>query len=246
MDVQMPEMDGLEAARRIAPRWPPRAPRIVAMTANAMQGDREACLAAGMDDYLTKPIRVDALVAALASTAPRIDAQEADAMSSAAIDPHTFDELQANAGADFVAELVDTFAEEAPPLVAELRAALAAGAAERFRRAAHSLKSNSSTFGAVALADRARALELGGLPATPAASTRWRASSRPRSRRCARWPARDDERRRGERLLRALRRPRRESAGFSSTASRSRSAAARSTCSSRSSRGAIGSSARRS
>jgi len=66
MDVQMPEMDGLEAARRITAQWQAGArPRIVAMTANAMAGDREACLAAGMDDYVTKPIRVDALVQAL-------------------------------------------------------------------------------------------------------------------------------------------------------------------------------------
>ena len=66
MDVQMPEMDGLEASRRITARWQPgERPRIVAMTANAMQGDREECLAAGMDDYVTKPIRVDALVQAL-------------------------------------------------------------------------------------------------------------------------------------------------------------------------------------
>ena len=66
MDVQMPEMDGLEAARRICKRWgPEERPRIVAMTANAMQGDRDMCLAAGMDDYLTKPIRVDRLVEAL-------------------------------------------------------------------------------------------------------------------------------------------------------------------------------------
>jgi len=86
-------------------------------------------------------------------------------MSHTVIDPHTFDELQANAGADFVAELVDTFGDEAPPLLAELRSALAAGAAERFRRAAHSLKSNSSTFGATRLAAMARELELGGLPA---------------------------------------------------------------------------------
>jgi len=66
MDVQMPEMDGLEAARRICARWrPEERPRIVAMTANAMQGDRDMCLAAGMDDYITKPIRVERLVEAL-------------------------------------------------------------------------------------------------------------------------------------------------------------------------------------
>jgi CheY-like chemotaxis protein len=66
MDVQMPEMDGLEASRQITTRWTKNErPHIVAMTANAMQGDREACLAAGMDDYITKPIRVDQLVEAL-------------------------------------------------------------------------------------------------------------------------------------------------------------------------------------
>ncbi len=66
MDVQMPEMDGLEASRRITAKWSADArPRIVAMTANAMAGDREMCLAAGMDDYITKPIRVDQLVEAL-------------------------------------------------------------------------------------------------------------------------------------------------------------------------------------
>ncbi|MEX0340173.1 MAG: response regulator, partial [Arenibacterium sp.] len=65
MDVQMPEMDGLEASRRINTDYPDNRPRIVAMTANAMQGDRERCLAAGMDDYIAKPIRVENLVAAL-------------------------------------------------------------------------------------------------------------------------------------------------------------------------------------
>jgi signal transduction histidine kinase/DNA-binding response OmpR family regulator len=74
MDVQMPEMDGLEASRRITSKWPAaKRPRIVAMTANAMAGDREECLAAGMDDYITKPIRVDALVGALTKVAARME-----------------------------------------------------------------------------------------------------------------------------------------------------------------------------
>lgn len=85
-------------------------------------------------------------------------------MSTPTLDAAVFAELQDTAGADFVAELVDTFGEEAPPLIAELRAALADGAGDRFRRAAHSLKSNSNTFGATQLAELARALELGGMP----------------------------------------------------------------------------------
>ncbi len=71
MDVQMPEMDGLEATRHICARWPgEERPRIIAMTANAMQGDREMCLEAGMDDYVSKPIRVDELIRALARCTP--------------------------------------------------------------------------------------------------------------------------------------------------------------------------------
>jgi histidine phosphotransfer protein HptB len=81
------------------------------------------------------------------------------------IDRAIFNELQDSAGADFVVELVNTFFEEAPQMITDLRSALAAGDAERFRRAAHSLKTNAHTFGATALGAKARELELGGLPA---------------------------------------------------------------------------------
>ena len=84
-------------------------------------------------------------------------------MNAAPIDAATFKALQETAGADFVVELVDTWLEEAPAMLADLEGAQAAGDAERFRRAAHSLKSNSNTFGAHALGAMARELELAGL-----------------------------------------------------------------------------------
>jgi CheY-like chemotaxis protein len=74
MDVQMPEMDGLEASRQICQKWTrENRPRIIAMTAEAMSGDREKCLAAGMDDYLSKPMRINELTIALSKCSPRSD-----------------------------------------------------------------------------------------------------------------------------------------------------------------------------
>ena len=89
-------------------------------------------------------------------------------MSADVIDPATFAELQETAGAEFVAELVGTFLEEAPLMLTELRNARAAAQDERFRREAHSLKSNCNTFGALGLAAMAREMELRGLAADPA------------------------------------------------------------------------------
>ena len=89
-------------------------------------------------------------------------------MNESTIDMAVFAELQEAAGAEFVAELVGTFLEEAPVMLSELRAALEAGNADAFRRAAHSLKSNSNTFGATRLGEMARDIELGGLVAEAA------------------------------------------------------------------------------
>jgi histidine phosphotransfer protein HptB len=84
-------------------------------------------------------------------------------MTAPTIDRATFDALQETTGAEFVLELVDTFLEEAPAMLDDLRDALAAGDADKFRRTAHSLKSNSNTFGALTLGAMARELELSGL-----------------------------------------------------------------------------------
>jgi PAS domain S-box-containing protein len=190
MDVQMPELDGFEASREINRRWPgERRPRIVAMTANAMQGDRELCVAAGMDDYVAKPIRVEELVSALercpargdagphgATTAarggtkaarrprpsrqrPELPGVASPASETAVIDRSAIDRLTASMGGAFVAELIDTFGADARELVATLQRGLAEADVDAFRRAAHSLKSTSETLGAPGLAALARDLE---------------------------------------------------------------------------------------
>ncbi|MDQ3865846.1 MAG: PAS domain S-box protein [Actinomycetota bacterium] len=164
MDVEMPEMDGLEAARRIRARWPrEEGPRIIAMTANAMQGDREICLAAGMDDYLAKPVRPEQLAAALGAskrTAPGKRAsrgEDGEVLDLAAIERlrETFGEE----GHGFVDGLIGTFLAEAPALLATLREGLEREDSETVRRVAHTLKSNARTFGASALADACEELE---------------------------------------------------------------------------------------
>ena len=158
MDVEMPEMDGLEAARRIRREWrDPDRPRIVAMTANAMQGDREMCLAAGMDDYLTKPIRPDHLAAALdrVRPSPSIAAPE-----GGRVDPGALEQLVSMIDDPaFVRELIGTFLADAPGQLALLRDALQREDTETVRRTAHTLKANGTTFGARHLAEMCQELE---------------------------------------------------------------------------------------
>jgi CheY-like chemotaxis protein/HPt (histidine-containing phosphotransfer) domain-containing protein len=164
MDVEMPVMDGLEASRRINREWPAaQRPRIIAMTANAMQGDRETCLAAGMDDYLSKPIRREELSAALARSKSVGVSADDSPTAEEVDDPEPVDLAQLEAAvADpvFVRELISTFLNDAPGLVGTLRSSLEQSNSEELRRAAHTLKSNGRTFGATALASLSEELEL--------------------------------------------------------------------------------------
>jgi PAS domain S-box-containing protein len=159
MDVQMPELDGLDASRRIRAQWPAeQRPRIIAMTANALPEDREACFAAGMDDYVAKPIRPEELAEAL-GRARRVDGGRSANGGGLALDEAALGSLRDLGGDEFVAEVIDTFVDEAPALVATLRTAREGGDAELLRRTAHTLKSNGQTFGAAAFSELCRELE---------------------------------------------------------------------------------------
>jgi PAS domain S-box-containing protein len=183
MDIQMPEMDGIEATRQIRHLWPADAqPHIIAMTANVMKEDQVACFAAGMDDYLSKPIRVEELVGALSRSHPLSLAEPGDnslAQSPAlperalpenaskvltsvkVLDQAALDKLLALVGGDtaLLVELIDSYLQETPPLLAALRRCLDENDATGVRQAAHPLKSSSRDFGASRLSELAKDLE---------------------------------------------------------------------------------------
>ncbi len=171
MDVQMPDMDGKEATRAIRSGagqgsgsqqgdYFASQPYIIAMTANAMQGDREDCMASGMDDYISKPIQIEELAKALlrgAKSRAPVKVQPKQVIpqaTSSVIDEDLFQKFQASLGEDthsIMASLVEDFLTEAQQMVAELHSSALAGDVESARRAAHSLKSTSLMFGAEGL-----------------------------------------------------------------------------------------------
>jgi signal transduction histidine kinase/DNA-binding response OmpR family regulator len=174
MDVQMPELDGLEASRTICRRWPAgQRPRIIAMTAEAMQGDREKCLAAGMDDYIVKPVTLEQLSTALAKCRPRRDpvtdqsrlstvplAEASEAIADPMPDRTVLDQLREDLGGiEPLRELIVTFLERTPLVLAALREAAARADLGEIRRTAHMLKGTSAMLGGRALAEQCGELE---------------------------------------------------------------------------------------
>jgi signal transduction histidine kinase/DNA-binding NarL/FixJ family response regulator/HAMP domain-containing protein len=139
MDLHMPELDGLSAVRAIREQMGERRPRIIALTANALPGDREACLAAGMDDFLAKPLQRGELAEALSRTRAGV------------LDPAAITNLRELVGdsREAMCGLVDDFLAETPPLLAALNAADPTEA----HRAAHTLRTLGATFGAVMMAE---------------------------------------------------------------------------------------------
>jgi CheY-like chemotaxis protein len=177
MDCQMPEMDGYAATTEIRQReraqgTTARRTPIIAMTAHALEGDAEKCLAAGMDDYISKPVTVQRLAAVLARwrppTGPGAPDEVMDASALAALQ-----DLQGAGRPDLLAEVLAVYLRDTPPRLAALHEALAHKDAEALQRAAHRLKGSSSQIGAVQivrlctdLEHQARIADLTGAPET--------------------------------------------------------------------------------
>jgi PAS domain S-box-containing protein len=159
MDCQMPEMDGYEATRRVREHETgSRRTAIIAMTANALEGDRERCLAAGMDDYISKPVKEEQLAVILERWSPEAEAQmESDPTESdepdlaGVLDEETMAglrSLQPGGNAEFLSGIIDLFLKETAERLAAMRAMDERGDTESLGRAAHTLKGSSGMLGA--------------------------------------------------------------------------------------------------
>jgi HPt (histidine-containing phosphotransfer) domain-containing protein len=130
------------------------------MTANALPEDREACFAAGMNDYVAKPIRAEELVAALKRARPLGNGDAGlVGVEHVSLDDGALKNLRDLGGDDFLGEVIDAFLADAPELMATLRRSLEEQSAEELRRGAHTLKSNGATLGADEFAELCRTLE---------------------------------------------------------------------------------------
>ncbi|MDZ8035815.1 MAG: PAS domain S-box protein [Nostoc sp. DedSLP04] len=188
MDVHMPKMDGLEATRKICQEWEVGfRPYIIAITANAMRGDRQLCLAAGMDDYISKPIQLQELAQALSKCPPQrnfkftsieqqgevmglelqpssniLQSGQNQILKSTKIDAKILQSLQLMLRGDRVAftELIECYLTETARLVQHISTAIATQDIQTIWQTAHKLKSSSASIGAIALAHLCKVLEV--------------------------------------------------------------------------------------
>ena len=169
MDVEMPVMDGVEATTEIRRRWGESGPRIVAVTANAMEGDRDRYIEAGMDDYVSKPIRVESLVNVLKSVYRPNDAYTTEShaptsdseVSGTALDLSAIENLRNQIGGDEsdLIMLVQSFLTHGSTLCEAMSQAVQSSDGKALYRAAHTMKSSARDFGANVLADLSKELE---------------------------------------------------------------------------------------
>jgi PAS domain S-box-containing protein len=162
MDVQMPEMGGFEAtaAIRAAEKGTGRHLPIIAMTAHALKGDRERCLAAGMDDYLAKPLRAAQLEEVICRVVSRGARGQTPGARPAAVPPVAAAALESLAGdVELLKDVVDAFLEHSPRLLADVGEAIRRGDARALERSAHALKGCTGYFAPSAAADLSRELE---------------------------------------------------------------------------------------
>jgi signal transduction histidine kinase/ActR/RegA family two-component response regulator/HPt (histidine-containing phosphotransfer) domain-containing protein len=173
MDIEMPIMDGISATQAIRTEWQtPNYPYIIALTAYAMTGDRERCLSAGMQDYLTKPLRIENLQTALQrgensiflvqnplQNAPLTLTEKAEMTLDQSVLNGLFEMVGPDAAAGLLRELIDAYAEDVPQRLVAIEGAIAQANPEALRQAAHALRSGSVNLGAVEVGQLCRTLE---------------------------------------------------------------------------------------
>jgi CheY-like chemotaxis protein/HPt (histidine-containing phosphotransfer) domain-containing protein len=183
MDCQMPDMDGYEATRAIrrTEAGGARHTPIVAMTAHAMQGDREECMAAGMDDYFSKPVTLEKLHEVLRRWLPNTPMETPEPPSTPAVSPtvgeqrelsaselnpvdfRVLDDLRAMQGTgdpEFLSRLIQTFLQQSDPLMESMRSAVTQNDSEALRHAAHKLKGGCVVLGVKMLGNMCYELEV--------------------------------------------------------------------------------------
>lgn len=174
MDCQMPVMDGFEATRTIRSQSCQQNIPVVALTANALEGDRELCIASGMDDYLKKPVNQHELQGTIEKWLHQKSTDTKNPISSPTPSPEVpetmnfdFDEkaldaikvLQRPGRPDILGKIINMYLDKTPELIADIEGGIAANDAARVKMAAHTLKSSSAYLGATTLADQCNRLE---------------------------------------------------------------------------------------